>query len=116
MIYTDAQLIHLAQNSPKELLAILISPNTNMKMLVAGAEILCGEVTDETFALPVIRLLIKHLHALVRESAMNSIAAFYGKVKPPQDIIDRLKFISINDPSADLKNYAKELLSNIGDL
>lgn len=110
MIYTAAQLVHLSQNSPEELALILINPNANTKVLINGIEILCGEATDETLTLPVIRLLIKHMNALVRESAMIGIAAFYVNIKPPQDIIDRLKFISTNDPSTDLKNYAKELL------
>lgn len=85
-----------------------------MKMLVAGAEILCGESTDETAILPVIKLLIIHKHALVRESTLNGVAAFYNiNNKPPKDIIDKLIFISTNDPSVDLKNYAKELLKDI---
>lgn len=115
MIYTIAQLIDLAQNSPQELSRILTSPNADIKMLVAGAELLCEETTDETLVLPVIRWLLKHTHALVRESAMIGVTGFYEKKKPPQDVINRLKIISNSDPSAELKSYAKDLLESIPD-
>lgn len=110
MIYTDSQLICLVKNAPKELVKILISPNTDIKILISGTEILCSEITDESLILPVIRLLLKHVNALVREGAVIGIAAFYVNTKPPQDVIDRLNFISNNDPFNELRIYVKDLL------
>lgn len=110
MIYTISQLIDLAQNSPEELSRILTSPNADTKMLVAGAELLCDEISNETIVLPVIRQLLKHTHALVRESAIIGITSFYENKKPPQDIINRLQVISNSDPSMQLRIYAKDIL------
>jgi len=115
LIYTIAQLIDLAQNSPEELSRVLTSPGADIKMLVAGAELLCEETTDETLILPVIRQLLKHTHALVRESAMIGVTSFYENKKPPADVISRLKVISNSDPSAQLKSYAKDILESFPD-
>ncbi len=116
MNYTDNQLTQLAQNNPKELARILISPNADIRMLTSGAEILGGEVKDETIVLPVLRQLIKHVNAIVREGAAIGISSFYMEKKPPQDILDRLKVMSSNDPSPALKDYAKSMLRDFEEL
>ena len=93
MIYTDEQLINLAKTNTKELVRLLISPNADIRMLTSGAEILGGEISDETIVLPVLRMLIKHVNAAVREGAAIGISAFYVNKLPPQDILDRLKMM-----------------------
>ncbi len=116
MNYTDNQLKSLANNNPKELIRILNSPNANVKVLSCGAEILCEEITDETVVCPVLKKLLKHVHATVRESAMIGISAFYTSSVPPSDIIDRLKIMATNDPSPSLKEIALDLLKVFGAL
>lgn len=113
MSYTNAQLVLLAQNSPKELAKLLTSDKADKKLLIEGVEILSGETVDETIILPVLRSLLRHTNALVREGAVFGVAAFYDKKQPPQDIMDRLKVISTNDPSYELKAYTKDLLEGI---
>jgi len=112
MNYTDNQLTHLAQTNPKELAHLLVSPNANTALLTSGAEILGGEVKDEAIVLPVLRMLLKHINAVVREGACIGVATFYTGKKPPQDVLDRLKAISSGDPSPALKDYAKGLLED----
>jgi hypothetical protein len=112
MNYTDHQLTTLAQTNPKELAHILISPNADVRTLTSGAEILGGEVKDEALVLPVFRMLIKHVNAIVREGAAIGISTFYMDKLPPQDILDRLKVMSNGDPSPTLKEYAKTILKD----
>ena len=113
MSYSEKQLSGLAQSNPKELARILISPNTDTRTLTFGAEILGGEVADETLVSPVFRFLLKHVNAVVREGALIGVVAFYttytaGKV--PSDILERVRLIANNDPSPVLKEYAKDIL------
>jgi hypothetical protein len=110
MTYSENELKDLAQKNPKELSRILISPNSDVHTLTFGAELLGGEVTDESLVLPPFRMLLKHIHATVREGAMIGVAAFYSEKKPPQDILDRLKTMSKIDPSPVLKEMAKDLI------
>lgn len=110
MTYSENQLKVLANTNPKELVRILNSSNVDIRTLTFGAEILGGEVLDETLTLPVFRKLMKHINAIVREGALIGIEAFYTSAKPPQDILDRLKTMSANDPSPTLKDMAKDLL------
>lgn len=116
MNYTDNQLIDLAQTNPKELARILTSPNADTKVLTSGAEILGGEVKDETIVLPVLRKLLKHFNAIVREGAAIGISSFYMEKKPPQDILDRLKVMSASDPSPSVKDFTKTLLQDYENL
>jgi hypothetical protein len=110
MNYTDNQLIHLAQNEPNELARLLVNPTASVKMLVAGVEILGEEAEDEKIVLPVLRQLLNHIHAAVREGAAVGVSSFYAKDKLPSDILDRLRFMSQSDPSPNVKNYAKFML------
>lgn len=111
MMYSENELKDLAQKNPKELSRILISPNSDIQTLTFGAELLGGEITDETLVVAPFRMLLKHIHATVREGAMIGVEAFYADKKPPQDILDRLKLMSKMDPSPVLKEMAKDLLS-----
>lgn len=110
MTYTDNQLKVLAHTNPKELVRILNSSNVDTKTLTFGAEILGGEVSDESLALPVFRKLLKHINAIVREGSLIGIEAFYSSTKPPQDILDRLRVMSASDPSPTIKEMSKDLL------
>jgi len=116
MRYSDNQLNDLAHNNPKELVRILTSPNADTKVLTSGAEILGGEVKDETIVLPVLRQLLKHFNAIVREGAAVGISSFYMENKPPQDILDRLKVMAANDPSPSVKDFTKTLLQDYENL
>lgn len=111
MNYSANQLQQLAQSNPKELARVVTSPNADTHLLVVGAELL-GEVTDERIALPALRQLLKHVHALVREGAMTGLSSFYLEKKPPQDILDRLRVMAKSDPSPNLKDYAQSLLQD----
>lgn len=115
MIYSEMQLRNLAKSNPKELSRILISPNADVHTLTFGSEILGNEVTDESLVLPPLRVLLKHVHATVREGAMIGISSFYTEIdkKPPQDVLDRFKVIGSNDPSPTLKEFARDLLKDL---
>lgn len=111
MNYSDNQLTKLAQTNPKELANLLINPSVNVKTLTFGVETLGEEVNDETIVLPVFRILIKHINAVVREGAANGISSFYTSKIPPEDILDKLKLMSTNDPSLTLRDQVKNMLN-----
>ena len=111
MNYSQNQLKALVDTNPKELARVITSPNSGTHLLAVGAELL-GDVTDERIVLPALRQLLKHVHALVREGAMTGLSSFYLERKPPQDILERLRVMTKNDPSPDLREYAQSLLKN----
>jgi hypothetical protein len=110
MSYSEYQLKALAKSNPKELIRIITSPNSDVHALTFGAELLGEEVKDENLVLPALRQLLKHINAIVREGAMLGVSSFYIEKKPPQDILDRLKRISISDPSPSCKDCATSIL------
>lgn len=110
MSYSETQLTALAKNNPKELVRIITNPNSDVRTLTFGAEILGGEVKDENLVLPALKQLLKHVNAVVREGAMLGVSAFYLETKPPQEILDRLKKIEHTDPSPTCKDFASSLL------
>ena len=112
MKYSDNQLKTIANTNPKELIRILNSPHTDINTLTFGIEILGGEVSEEELVLPVIRKLIKHVNAVVREGALIGIQAFYTASKPPQDILDKLSIMKDVDPSPAIKDLANDLLKD----
>ena len=115
MSYSENQLNALAKDNPKELARILSSPNADVRTLTFGAEVLGGEIKDEEIVLPVLRRLLKHFNAIVREGAMLGISSFYmDSKKPPQDIIERLRIISRNDPSPSNRDTANSLMEDYG--
>src|ERR1035441_9121918 len=109
MSYSDHQLTELAQTNPKELARILLRPSSDTRTLSFGAEILGTEVKEEETVLPVIRQLLKHVNAVVREGAVIGASSFYLESKPPRDILDRLIVISNSDPSPTLREFAKSV-------
>jgi hypothetical protein len=111
MSYSQNQLKTLSQSNPKELARILSSPNADIHTLTFGAELL-GEVEDERIVLPTLRQLLKHVNAVVREGAMMGLSAFYLERKPPQDILDKLRAMTKNDPSPSNKEFADTLLKD----
>jgi hypothetical protein len=109
MSYSQNQLKALAQNNPKELARILTSPNADIHTLTYGAELL-GDVPDERLVLPTLRMLLKHVNAVVREGAMMGLSSFYMERKPPQDVIEKLRLMNKADPSPSNKEFAETLL------
>src|SRR5271155_5423544 len=114
MSYSRFQLTALAKTNPKELIRIITSPNSDTHALTFGAEILGEEVKDESLVLPALRRLLKHVNAVVREGAMIGVSSFYMDRQPPQDVLDRLKIISVEDPSPSCKECATALLEEFG--
>ncbi len=112
MNYSSSQLKLMIQKEPKDLLRILNNPNATAKTLASGVELLGEEFTDELIVLPIFRQLLKHINAVVRESAIIGVSSFYLEKVPPADILDRIDSISETDPSNDLKEYAKSILKD----
>lgn len=112
MNYSDSQLTALAQSNPKELARILSSPNANIRMLTFGVEILGGEVADENVVVPVLKKLLSHVNAVVREGAMLGVSSFFMGKKLPVEIMEKLKLMSTNDPSPTVKDFSKSLLKD----
>lgn len=83
MSYSEIQLKAMVQNNPKELVRLLTSPNADTHLLTFGAELLGGEVTDESMVLPTLRQLLKHINAVVREGAMIGISSLHGEEAAP---------------------------------
>ena len=113
MIYSEVQLTKLAQEDPEYLSKILSNPNINTNTLTFGIEILASETQDEKLFLDPAKILLKHVHAVVREGACLAIAAFYSDKIPPQEIIDRLRWLSSHDPSPAVKETAIGYLEDI---
>jgi len=111
MSYSQNQLKALSQSNPKELARILTSPGIDVHALTFGAEFL-GEIADERIALPTLRILLKHVNAVVREGAMMGLSSFYMERKPPQDILERLRTMSKTDPSPSCKEFAGTILKD----
>lgn len=112
MIYSESQLIELAHKNPKELARILASPDVDNRTLTFGAEILGGEVFEEELVIPVLKKLLKHFNAMVREGAMMGVSSFFSNKRMPSDILDRLKVMASSDPSLGNREYAKDLISS----
>jgi hypothetical protein len=111
MSYSQNQLKTMAQSSPKELARILTSPNADVHTLTYGAELL-GDIPDERISLPALRILLKHVNAVVREGAMMGLSSLYMERKPPQDIIERLRVMTKTDPSPSNKEFAGTILKD----
>lgn len=111
MSYSQNQLKALSQSNPKELARILTSPGIDVHALTFGAEFL-GEIADERIALPTLRILLKHVNAVVREGAMMGLSSFYMERKPPQDVLERLRVIAKSDPSPSCKEFAGTILKD----
>lgn len=113
MKYSEDQLVALAKNNIEQLAKTLSDPGTDSVTLTFGVEILGSEIKDEQIVLPILKKLLKHINALVREGAIIGVISFYTDKKPPQEILDRLKYIVNNDPSGALKSFAKDSLEEL---
>lgn len=113
MSYSNNQLTVLARNNPEELARLLITQTSNSALLSFGIEALSEEPIEEFIILPVLQLLLKHVNAIVREGAIIGVSSFYANSKPPQDILDRLSFMSTSDPSPFIKEYSKSILEEL---
>lgn len=112
MSYSKNQMKAMATSNPQKLAKILSSPDADTHTLTFGAELLGEEVTNEELVLSVLRRLLKHVNAVVREGAVAGIASFYYERKPPQDILNRLAEMKLNDPSPAIKDYAASLMED----
>jgi hypothetical protein len=111
MKFSDVQLTALAKSKPEELARILTTPKTDIRTLSFGIEILATEAVVEDIVLPPLKMLLKHVHAVVREGALIGVQAFYGaNRRPPADIIARLASIAEHDPSPACKELAHDLI------
>jgi len=114
MSYSSQQLKELAQKDTQELIKIINHHyKVDTKTIALAVEVLGEEVIDETIVLPIIRKLLKHIHVMIRESAIICAFSFYAEKTPPQDVIDNLKVIANNDPSHDLRDLAKDILKDL---
>jgi len=115
MSYSNQQLQDLAQTNPQELIKIINNQYiADIKTVAMAVEILGEEVKDESVVLPIIQKLLKHVHMLIRESAIICISSFYVERPPPQDIVDRLRVILKNDPSHDIRDLVSDILKDLG--
>jgi hypothetical protein len=115
MSYSNQQLQELAQTDPQELIKIINNHyKTDIKTMALAIEILGEEVKDEAVVLPIVRKCLKHVHVLLRESAILCALSFYTEKSLPEDIVDRLKIIAKNDPSNDVKDLANAILKDFG--
>lgn len=112
MSYSHEQLHKLAESDLPKFIKILNSPNSDTYTLSIGAEILGEEVTDEDISLPILKKLLKHVNAVVREGAVIGITALFADKKIPADILERVKEMSQNDPSPALRLYANDILED----
>lgn len=110
MNYSEDYLVNLSQQNPQELVKILLNPRCSSDTLMVGVEILANEVKNEEIVLPILKRLLNHVNAGVREGAVISVCSFYIDKKPPVDILARVQEIANNDPSFYLKEYAKDVL------
>lgn len=110
MKFSENQLKFLSKTNPQELAKILSSPNSDINTLTFGAEILGSEVNDPSLVEPVLKQLMKHINAIVREGALIGIEAFFINSKPSDEILNKLKSMSDNDPSPIIRQYSKDLI------
>ena len=113
MSYSNQQLKQIAQTNPQELVRIINGHySSDIKTIALAVDILGEEVSDEAIVLPIIRRFLKHVHVLIRESAITCAGTFYMGKTLPEDIADRLKIIVKADPSNDLKDLAEDTLKD----
>lgn len=110
MKLTEDQIRSLCKTNQKEILRVLNS-TSDIVTLSFGAEIIAEEINDPSIILPTLIKLLKHAHVVVREGAMNGIMNLYFQSNPPNEIIEKLQSMSANDPSALLKEQAKDMLN-----
>lgn len=115
MSYSRAQLLDVAKKDIDELVRIIDIHRSDARTLEIAIEILGEEAEEEFDIAPILKRFLAHIHLLVRESAMNAVLTFYEGKIPPKDIVDRLRVISRNDPSADLREFAGDLLEKFGE-
>lgn len=108
--YSEDQLIELAKINPQKLVDILSDPNQNNVILTFGIEALTAECKDENLVLPVLKQLLKHRNALVREGTLIGVDQFYNDNFCNPDILTKVRDISKNDPHPGIKECAKAIL------
>lgn len=114
MNYSLVQLESLLHKDPQALFRILNNPNATVRTLSFGIELLGNETKneDEELVLPLFRKLIKHVNAMVRESAVIGVSSFYIDRLPPVDILDSMKNMMVHDPSNNVREYIETVLKD----
>ncbi len=112
MSYSQDQLRKIAGSDVTKFIKILNNPNCDTYTLTMGAEILGEEISDEEICLPILKKLLKHINATVREGAIIGIMALFFDKRLPEDILERVKDIFKSDPSPALKAYAEDILKD----
>jgi hypothetical protein len=110
MNYSKKQLKQIANKSPEELSQIITNNISEIGLITDVLELFGDEIRDEAIAEPILKKLLKHVHATIRESALLAVDSFYESKKPTQDILDRVKAMSKTDPSGYVKECAKDLI------
>jgi vesicle coat complex subunit len=113
MNYSHSQLSQLARDNPQKFIEIANNQTkTDIKTISMAIDVLGEEIHNEAIVLPIIRRSLKHIHVMIRESAIICAASFYSGKQLPQEIVEKLKAISINDPSPDIKELATNTLKD----
>jgi len=112
MSYSHEQLRNLVKNDIAKFIKILNNPNCDVYTLTFAAELLGEEVLDEKIVVPILKKLLKHINAVVREGAIIGIMAFFEGKSLPEDILEIVRHIFKNDPSTELKLYAEDILKD----
>lgn len=114
MNFSENEMTKFAKEDPEYFSKILLNPHTSVSSLTSGIEILISEVKDEKMILDSLKSLLKHKNAVVREGACYAAANFYSEKNiPPQEIVDSLKKISVQDPSLSVREGALILLEKL---
>jgi hypothetical protein len=110
MKLSENQIRNLCKTNQSEILRVLNS-TSDVATLSLGAEIITEEIQNVSLILSTLNKLLKHNHVIVREGALNGIMNLYSESKPPTEIIDKLKSMSVSDPSPILKDQVTAMLS-----
>ena len=111
MEYLATHLQNLAKTSPQEIINIINKNNSDIKTITEAIEILGEEKVEEALILPVLKRLLRHIHAQVRESTILAISSYYQK-ELPKEILDRIKIMVKADPSPIVRNCCEDVLEN----
>jgi HEAT repeat protein len=103
----EAAFEFLAQHYPHELLKLIASGRLRPTDLTFAAEI-AGQLQNSTHVRAVLRRLLAHADALVREGAIYGLARH---VDPP--VREELRHLASSDPSPAVRQAAADTLDNV---
>ena len=114
MRISEMELKRIAENNPQELIKLLSDNNADIATLTFGAEMI-GSIKDENLVTPILKKLLSHINAVVREGAVYGTSAFFDNKSLPEDILNKIKAMSIKDPSPGVRQCSKDLLTVFGE-